>query len=265
MATGALRSKIRKDPELSHLAECEAALQSELSQVNDEPNSMTKEFIAVRSRLLSSKVLAKDIADIIIKLRSATGMESDKLKEDDINAHSGSEEDLEASNHDSWEGFQGEGSGGEIHTDVQDESTIDNVDGEDATGWESGSVVSSNSNDEVSSSEKSIASPEKRSRKAQLGSSKTSEMKAGKGESAFLPSLSVGFIDGHSDSDWSDAEANVADAPIKKNRRGQRARKAYVIFLFKLSTRSLDSTNPYSFAIFETASGKRNMERMRTT
>lgn len=48
--------------------------------------------------------------------------------------------------------------------------------------------------------------------------------KPSKNESTFLPSLSVGFIRGGSDdSDWSDAEGN---AEPKKNRRGQRARRA---------------------------------------
>lgn len=41
-------------------------------------------------------------------------------------------------------------------------------------------------------------------------------------ESNFLPSLAVGFIPARSESDWSDAEM----ATVRKNRRGQRARKA---------------------------------------
>jgi len=44
-------------------------------------------------------------------------------------------------------------------------------------------------------------------------------------ESAFLPTLSNGFIPGGSDTDWSDCEAGVADG-VRKNRRGQRARRA---------------------------------------
>lgn len=44
-------------------------------------------------------------------------------------------------------------------------------------------------------------------------------------ESAFLPTLSNGFIPGGSDTDWSDHEARVADG-VRKNRRGQRARRA---------------------------------------
>jgi BUD22 len=44
-------------------------------------------------------------------------------------------------------------------------------------------------------------------------------------KSIFLPTLSNGFIPGGSDTDWSDGEARVADG-IRKNRRGQRARRA---------------------------------------
>jgi hypothetical protein len=44
-------------------------------------------------------------------------------------------------------------------------------------------------------------------------------------DSVFLPTLSNGFIPGGSDTDWSDGEARVADGP-RKNRRGQRARRA---------------------------------------
>jgi hypothetical protein len=44
-------------------------------------------------------------------------------------------------------------------------------------------------------------------------------------KSIFLPTLSNGFIPGGSDTDWSDGEARVADG-LRKNRRGQRARRA---------------------------------------
>lgn len=44
-------------------------------------------------------------------------------------------------------------------------------------------------------------------------------------ESVFLPTLSNGFIPAYSDTDWSDGEAGAADF-VRKNRRGQRARRA---------------------------------------
>ncbi len=43
--------------------------------------------------------------------------------------------------------------------------------------------------------------------------------------SIFLPTLSNGFIPGGSDTDWSDGEARTG-GDIRKNRRGQRARRA---------------------------------------
>jgi hypothetical protein len=43
--------------------------------------------------------------------------------------------------------------------------------------------------------------------------------------SVFLPTLSHGFIPGGSDTDWSDGEVN-AGGSVRKNRRGQRARRA---------------------------------------
>jgi hypothetical protein len=43
--------------------------------------------------------------------------------------------------------------------------------------------------------------------------------------SVFLPTLSNGFVPGGSDTDWSDGEAK-ASGGVRKNRRGQRARRA---------------------------------------
>ncbi len=49
--------------------------------------------------------------------------------------------------------------------------------------------------------------------------------KAPGANSVFLPTLSNGFIPGGSDTDWSDGETR-AGGGIRKNRRGQRARRA---------------------------------------
>ncbi|TFK74800.1 hypothetical protein BDN72DRAFT_892813 [Pluteus cervinus] len=57
-------------------------------------------------------------------------------------------------------------------------------------------------------------------------SDKAPSASTSKSQSTFLPSLSVGFIRGDSDSEWSDSEAKVADLSERKNRRGQRARRA---------------------------------------
>jgi hypothetical protein len=56
--------------------------------------------------------------------------------------------------------------------------------------------------------------------------------------STFLPSLAVGFTRGDpEDSDWSDGELRQTEGTFKKNRRGQRARRAYVQVLFRLYQR----------------------------
>jgi hypothetical protein len=94
-------------------------------------------------------------------------------------------------------------------------------------GWESGSIVgtgfegseedeSDSDNDELTITK--TKRPQKPALKATKGSSSTLQ-------STFLPSLSVGFVRGSDDSEFSDAEGNGADMP-KKNRRGQRARRA---------------------------------------
>ena len=54
----------------------------------------------------------------------------------------------------------------------------------------------------------------------------TSKSKSTGSQSTFLPSLSVGFVRGNSDdSDLDESEVKIAD-PARKNRRGQRARRA---------------------------------------
>ena len=45
-------------------------------------------------------------------------------------------------------------------------------------------------------------------------------------ESSFLSTLSNGFIPGGSDTDWSDEEVRATGGVVRKNRRGQRARRA---------------------------------------
>ena len=130
------------------------------------------------------------------------------------------------------------------------------ADGEAEDGWESGSVddaandgghmggkrqLASDENDSDSeASDASDASSQpatKRKKQPELKPSTAQaaakdpkgKTKASAAESTFLPSLSVGFVRGDSDaSDWSDAEANAADG-VRKNRRGQRARRAYVL------------------------------------
>ena len=98
-------------------------------------------------------------------------------------------------------------------------------------GWESGSISPGEGEDSVAESdggnEDLGASPRltKPSSPSQPTPS-TAAMKKSGIQSTFLPSLSVGFVRGSDDSDFSDSDAKVADIEMKKNRRGQRARRA---------------------------------------
>lgn len=114
---------------------------------------------------------------------------------------------------------------GEDEADWDAESAGGDHEEGDADGWESGSVHSRSahkeddtSSDDDSNDLGSQASPPKKP--------SDSKAKAPAAKSQFLPSLSVGFIRGDSDSDFSDTEANPVN--VRKNRRGQQARRAYV-------------------------------------
>lgn len=99
----------------------------------------------------------------------------------------------------------------------------------DDAGWESGSVHegpgSEDEDEDDSEDEEDGPRPSTSSRKESTAKSTKSQPETFKkaGESTFLPSLAVGFTRGDSDaSDLSDDE----DVAPKKNRRGQRARRA---------------------------------------
>jgi hypothetical protein len=99
-------------------------------------------------------------------------------------------------------------------------------------GWESGSIAGSGTEAEETEEGESDSDNDepnvmktKTKTKAQKPVPKVSKASLSTLQSTFLPSLSVGFVHGSDDSDLSDAEGNAADMP-KKNRRGQRARRA---------------------------------------
>ncbi|KAI0632109.1 Bud-site selection protein [Trametes polyzona] len=128
--------------------------------------------------------------------------------------------------------------------------TVDGGDEDDA-GWESGSIdggepgiarssdvdddddeekgeEDDSENERDEDDEAPAAAAAKPKAKAAPAKDPKGKAKALPGESTFLPSLSVGFTRGDSDaSDLSDADAEAAAADLpKKNRRGQRARRA---------------------------------------
>ena len=116
----------------------------------------------------------------------------------------------------------------DIDTEGWESGSInDDGDEEPDDGWESGDIGPNDSQDDTSN-QKSESKDNKMNDKPKMKSSKPGKaVQSSKNESTFLPSLSVGFIRGGSDdSDWSETEDKGTDLEPKKNRRGQRARRA---------------------------------------
>ncbi|EIW80976.1 Bud-site selection protein [Coniophora puteana RWD-64-598 SS2] len=227
IANTALRSKIKKDKMLSSHDLMEPAMSKELSNGLVSLPAPGSPASRVQSRILSSKILATEISGIVLGLKavlypdtapaghSADGPTSPPMKKSRI-ASSAMDVDDDADDH---EGDDGSAEG-------DDNEAADHA----SDGWESGSIHDGNkapsggaslgSEDEHDISDDSNASELRPS----VSKSKIAPKTTGS-QSAFLPSLAAGFIRGDSDEDWSDAEANVADG-VRKNRRGQRARRA---------------------------------------
>ncbi|KAL5482717.1 hypothetical protein ACEPAI_9311 [Sanghuangporus weigelae] len=251
IAVRSLRSKIKKDALLSKNPDCQEAVSSELSLSPNQSSPTSSERALVESRMLSSKSLSSEVADVINSLKlmlgvgrqelpplddqndsdvgdlqkseeerrpTPKGMKAARSKRKIQSERSSSEDvanegDEESNDEAAWTGFGG------IHNDSGQSDT--------AESWESGSLHSQDDEEQSSTSDNSHSpSPRPSSTTKARSNAAIPKSKVGKaGESAFLPSLSVGFISG-SDSEWSESEAKIADMPVKKNRRGQRARKA---------------------------------------
>ncbi|KAF9533256.1 Bud-site selection protein [Crepidotus variabilis] len=212
----------------------------------------------VHSRLLSSKILAKQVADSVLSLKAVLdpslktkgkAVKPAKTKEDGLDA----DENAESLSEDAIEGPRKKMKAPPAQADDQDqedagwESGTVNGDDEDIDegedGWESESIgqrpglaleVDNSANDGSSSEDDSspVSELAVKSIKPKLKATTTSKLPLTGGNSklssTFLPSLSVGFVrGGSSDSDFEDdgAEGKAGDLP-KKNRRGQRARQA---------------------------------------
>lgn len=121
--------------------------------------------------------------------------------------------------------------GVEQSDDGWDSGTVADEELEEDDGWESGSIIGEDEDDSADESdndeeELAVEPPSKKSPK-KVPPQAPPAGKASALQSTFLPSLSVGFTRGESDdSDLSDSEVRAADIDIKKNRRGQRARRA---------------------------------------
>lgn len=221
IADSALSTKIKKDKFLSQDPNLQSAMSKSLSSnliASAVPGSAAG---VVQSRLLSSKVLAVDVTRIIEGLR--------RLLNPAERAHHAEADSTEVSppRKKKQKTQQNEGLPNvpPVDTPSEDEPRVNLED----DGWESGTIsdgdhsaqgdsgVDEGPNEDDSTSDNGDDHPPVPCERPRGGSKAA--------QSAFLPSLSVGFIRGDSDTDFSDSEEKAADTS-KKNRRGQRARRA---------------------------------------
>ncbi|KIK69556.1 hypothetical protein GYMLUDRAFT_33928 [Collybiopsis luxurians FD-317 M1] len=244
VANTALRSKLTKDKVLSDHESMQTALSQELADNLLQPASGGT-AAKVQSRLLSSKILASEVASVVEDLRSVihpfttdsqdgdVSAELDesmperpkklkKLSMQDIPEDEDVEMDLGGNDEDEEEDEEDEedivdaGEDDENNADEWESGTIGDDEKEPDNGWESGSIAGESDgfmDEDLPSDSEEV--PQRTSVKAVPAA----------GQSTFLPSLSTGFIRG-SDSDWSDTADQAAELGQKKNRRGQRARRA---------------------------------------
>lgn len=208
---------------------------------SSRPEAPSKTLEVAEGRLQSSKILSEEVKKVVQSLRVALGEGDATLEAAITDTHS------ELAIEELGDNVQEDNQEDSDSTSEDQATSSDDVKGDDVNYWEGFNDEGPHESQSSRSSESSSADespgsvstrPSSTGRiakrpQSEKGIPKTKQgLSAGAGESTFLPSLSVGFVDG-SDSDWSDAEADAADAHVKKNRRGQRARKAYVSFQLK--------------------------------
>ncbi|KAI0953322.1 hypothetical protein AcW1_007570 [Taiwanofungus camphoratus] len=256
IANLALKTKLNKDLLLSEIPEVQAAIKTELTNKSISPTPAGTPTSRVKSRLLSSKTVAVEVRSVIDGLREVIKPISDAAEDEDgINDSELAEEARKAKKIRLADLEESQSSGDDVGSDDGEEhgragsEPIRRGDQESGDEWESGSLddtaclpgdtggpsgndstlTSDEEDAEVSleldkpsvplnkKSPKGFVAPNSLKGKSELNSA----------ESTFLPSLSVGFTRGDSDaSDWSDGDADLANDMPKKNRRGQRARRA---------------------------------------
>ncbi|TBU28592.1 Bud-site selection protein [Dichomitus squalens] len=252
----ALRTKILKDGLLSKNEDVKRAVEDKLSEDLVAPQEPGSSAAKVHARLLSSKILADAVHTVVNTLREVLNPES--VKKDRTGAEESDEESEAAEEEISGQPKQGGKVKAEEASDDEDEEDEDaesgsQVDADDAAwesgtidggddgagvDWESGSIdddgdiaVANSSDDDDDGESESFGDSEVESdappaKKAKPSATDVKGNSKPGAASTFLPSLSVGFTRGDSDaSDFSEGEAAGADAP-RKNRRGQRARRA---------------------------------------
>ncbi|PFH53980.1 hypothetical protein AMATHDRAFT_771 [Amanita thiersii Skay4041] len=217
----ALRTKIRKNKLLQNNQDVLSAFDKEMGNIL-HTGSVEASTAKAQGKLLSSKILAEQIRATVQSLEHIT-----VDRHGDINPMVPKKSDSPRLKHDQLSLSRGPDYRPvdmETDTGVELTSVSDKDEVASEEGWESGTVVdegnSRNENPDV------ILALEGDDPDLDPAVTNTRRLGTLDARSIFLPSLSVGFVRGDSDdSDFGESEAKDAD-PVKKNRRGQRARRA---------------------------------------
>ncbi|KAF8908872.1 Bud-site selection protein [Gymnopilus junonius] len=251
IGNSAFRNKLLKDHTLRDNEDVKNAVAKELENGIFVASERGTTLAKIQSRLLSSKILATQVmaslnaikavldpalkqrektTDVDVTLNSHTEGKPSKIRKTSLSA--GTNRPLLASvdtadvQFDVVEDDAGWESGS---VDISVAALADD-------GWESGSIDGGGQGDEDDSNQVSFSDEDSDSDnedlkvksnqvKTKAPASNLPKNSSSKSESTFLPSLAVGFVRGSDESDWSETEGKAADM-LKKNRRGQRARRA---------------------------------------
>ncbi|KAF8550048.1 Bud-site selection protein [Imleria badia] len=231
LAHSALATKLKKDKTLSSDPTIQA-ISVELASNQVSPGAPGTPMAKAQSRILSSKVLASQVISIVETLRMFLHppVGSEGIGEATDNSRTrlnipkkrrtGSGNEDAFSSKDNGADLSDEGSHEEYESASGDEAVAE-VD----HGWKSGTVSAPSESDDSVADDHDSSCEDSSEADFPSGDPNKSQSHGSKGQSEFLPSLSVGFTRGDSGSEFSDSETKLVDG-IKKNRRGQRARRA---------------------------------------
>lgn len=249
IANTVLKTRLNKDRILSQNEHVRSAATKELGSTLIPAASGTP-AAKCESRLLSSKILAAEVAVVVEDLRNFL---QPKSKEDDSWI---TDEDTSTISRKNKQVLQeGASQGVELRSTrsegrlerTEDALPLEELDSESdieeagGAGWESSTVDDNEKNtdgvwesgfledSDLDNNAKELAAPVKNkpSDKSARSKAPPSTVMSSVQQSTFLPSLSAGFVRGASDdSDFDGMAAATGDIDFKKNRRGQRARRA---------------------------------------
>ncbi|KAI9465505.1 hypothetical protein BJY52DRAFT_1244368 [Lactarius psammicola] len=205
----ALKSKLKKDKFLSN----EPSIQTAISKLFPPDVTLTSKGVAnkLESRLLSSRTLSEAVNGVISSLCSA--LKPTEGHGDDVIGESGRIRNLRNVDLPVVDKSRATLEVSEVNSEhsIADRVNPSEADTDDESDNSAESKGDTGSDDNPTTG---VPIPH-------LGGAP----KAPGANSVFLPTLSNGFIPGGSDTDWSDGEAK-ASGGVRKNRRGQRARRA---------------------------------------